>query len=324
MRKNPTPNLRHRLEYALVRIIVALMGCLSWRGTIAVGRWAGRVFRMLDARHRRIVRENLRQSDLGLDEGRTLETSLACFEHFGAVFFSMSRLLRMEKHELEGLIEVEGLENYDQAIAEGKGAIALTGHFGNWEMTALGMSREGRRLEVIGRELDNPLLEAYLKRLRGLFGNSVIPKDGAVREVLKELKRGKVVGFVLDQDGLGMGLFVRFFGRWASTFSTAGMLAARYDLPVLPLSSHMDAEGVTHVKIHKPFHIPRTGDVEMDTWVGTQIMTSWIEGQVRRRPSQWFWMHRRFKTQPGEGAPALPSEAWVAQAEQALKELGLR
>jgi len=323
MRKITSPNLRHRLEYALFRAITALIGCLSWRRALSLGRGMGRLFRILDARHRRIVRENLRHSDLGLNEAQIHDVSIACFEHFGTVFFSMLRLLNMQEQEIRGLVKLEGMEHYDQAIAEGKGVIALTGHFGNWEMMGLGLSLEGRPVEVIGRELDNPLLEAYLKGLRTRFGNSVIPKDGAVRESLKMLKRGKAIGFLLDQDALGMGLFVRYFGRWASTFSTAGMLAVRYDLPVLPVSSHVDSNGITTVKVHPPFHVPRTENPETDIWTGTQIMTAWIEGQVRRDPTQWFWMHRRFKTQPGAGAPLLPDENLLSHFETLQNGLGL-
>ena len=323
MRKNLTPNLRHRLEYTLVRSVVALVGCLSWSQALGLGRGIGRLFRRLDARHRRIVRENLRRADLGLDEAGLQRVSIACFEHFGALFCSMLRLLNMEEAEIRGLLKVEGLEHYDRAMAEGKGVIALTGHFGNWEMLGLGMSLAGRPVEVIGRELDNPLLEAYLKRLRTRFGNSVIPKDGAVRESLKLLKKGKAIGFLLDQDALGMGLFVRYFDHWASTFSTAGMLADRYDLPVLPCSSHVDAKGITTVRVHPPFHIPHTGVPDRDIWVGTQMMTAWIEAQVRQEPTQWFWMHRRFKTQPGYGNSPLPDEAWLPHYEASKRDLGL-
>jgi len=313
MRNNSSPTLRYRFEHALFRTVEVLIGGLSWSRTLALGRGIGRIFRILDARHRRVVRENLRNAGLGLDEAKIQEISRACFEHFGSLLFATVRMLRMSDDEIRSIVRMEGLEHFDAATAEGKGVVAITGHFGNWELLALGLSMEGRHVHVIGRELDNPLLEEHLRGLRTRFGNAVIPKDGAVRESLKMLKQKKVLGFLLDQDGLGMGVFVRFFGCWASTFPTAGMLATRYDLPVLPISSHVDRDGVTTVRVHAPFHIIRSGDPQKDAWMGTQMMTAWTEALIRRDPAQWFWMHRRFKTQPGPGAPPLPSEEWLME-----------
>jgi KDO2-lipid IV(A) lauroyltransferase len=150
-----------------------------------------------------------------------------------------------------------------------------------------------------------------LRDFRTRCGNSVIAKDGAVRGTLKSVRQGRMVGFLLDQDALASGVFVKFLGRWASTFSTAGMLATRFDLPVLPLASRVEADGTLVVTAFPPFHVEATGDPARDTWVATQRMTTWIESQVLANPGQWFWMHRRFKTQPGPGEPDLPEQAWV-------------
>jgi len=90
------------------------------------------------------------------------------------------------------------------------------------------------------------------------------------------------------------------------------MLAARFDLPILPIASRVLADGTLLVTAYPPFHAPATGDPARDAWVATQRMTTWIEQRVRENPGQWFWMHRRFKTQPGPGRPGLPPEAWMA------------
>lgn len=192
--------------------------------------------------------------------------------------------------------------------------IGLTGHIGNWELTALALGLAGWKVAAIGRELDNPLLEARLRTFRVACGNSVIPKDGAVRGSIRALKEGRFVGFLLDQDALAAGVFVHYMGRWASTFSTAGMLACRFDLPVLPISSRVNPDGTLTVTAHPPFHADRTGDPARDAWQATQRMTTWLEQQVKANPSQWFWMHRRFKTQPGPGEPNLPPDAWLTAA----------
>jgi len=298
MARTQRPNLQHWIEFSLFRMVEALLRLFTWRRAGRLGAALGLLVWFLDPRHRRIVRRNLRESDLGIDELEVRRLTRQCFAHFGSMLLTTLRMLTLSPERIKTLVRIEGLEHFDAAAAEGKGTIALTGHFGHWELMALGLSLEGRPLAVIGRELDNPLLEPYLRDLRGRFGNSVIAKDGAVRESLKALKKGKAIGFLLDQDASGNGVFTRFFGKWASTFPTAGMLATRYDLPILPIFNRVHADGTVTVLIRPPFHAPRTGNAEQDTLTATQLMTRCIEDEVRQDPAWWFWMHRRFKTQP--------------------------
>jgi Kdo2-lipid IVA lauroyltransferase/acyltransferase len=310
----PAPTLRHRLEYGIFRLLDGILGRLPWTIVQALGEAAGSLFYLVDPRHRRIVRENMRFADLGLDEAQTRAMAKACFKHFGALFVGLLRLRTATPEELDRWIKVEGLEHFDAAQASGKGFIQLTGHYGNWEAVALAQSRHGRTLDVIGRELDNPLLEPISSGFRTRFGNRVILKDGAMRETLKSLKAGRGVGFLLDQDALTAGVWVRFLGQWASTFGTAGTLAARYGLPVLPVFSWPNPDGTITVRFEAPFEVPVTGDAAKDAWVATQLMTARIEAQIRKDPRWWFWLHRRFKTRPGEGNPLpapLPPQEWV-------------
>lgn len=308
---NPTqPTFRHRVEFRLFRVLDRLLSAFPKATVQTLGQGLGSLAFHLDRRHRNLALDNLRASNLGLSEQQAHTVARESFRHFGGLLFSSIPLMHAGASELDALVRVEGLEHFDAAAAEGKGFIQLTGHYGNWEALALAQSRHGRALAVIARELDNPLLEPVLTGLRTRFGNTVIPKDGGVRGSLKALKAGQGVGFLLDQDALGMGIFVRFMGRWASTFSTAGTLAVKFDLPILPVFSWPEPDGTITVRFEPPFHAPRSGNLERDIWTATQAMTRRIEDQVRKDPRWWFWMHRRFKTQPHDEHPVPPPE-WI-------------
>lgn len=313
----PVP-LRHRVEYALFRGVERVLSCFPLATVQTLGRGLGLLFYAVDARHRRVVRENLREAELDPrwtgDERAIRALTRTCFKHFGELFISGIPLMHLDPEDLDRVVKVEGLEHFDAAAGSGRGFIQLTGHYGNWEAIALSQSRHGRSLAVIARELDNRLLQPYLDRFRTRFGNQVIPKDGAMRDTLKALKAGRGVGFLLDQDALTTGVFVRFLGRWASTFQTAGSLAVRYGLPVLPVFSWPNGDGTVTVRFEAPFEVPRTGDPDRDAWTATQLMSARLEAQIREDPRWWFWMHRRFKTQPGVGNPLpapLPPQEWV-------------
>ncbi len=308
---NPSqPTFRHRVEFRLFKALDRLLSAFPNSTVQTLGRGMGIFAFHLDRRHRNVALENIRAANLGLTEPQVQEVARESFRHFGGLLFSSIPMMHAEASELDTLVRVEGLEHFDAASAEGKGFIQLTGHYGNWEAIALAQSRHGRGLAVIARELDNPLLEPILTGLRTRFGNTVIPKDGGVRGSLKALKAGLGVGFLMDQDALGMGSFVQFMGRWASTFLTAGTLAVKFDLPILPVFSWPEPDGTITVRFEPAFHAPRSGDLERDIWTATQLMTRRIEDQVRKDPRWWFWMHRRFKTQPQDEHPAPPPE-WI-------------
>ena len=308
------PTLRHRLEFVLFRTLEPLLCLLPWHTAQALGRGLGRVACLVDSRHRRVVRENLRLSDLNLTETQTRQLAKECFAHFGAMLLTAPHLLHMEPSALDHLVHIEGLDNWDAARSQGKGFIVLTGHYGCWEALALALSVKQRAFAVIGRKLDNPLLDPYLTTLRGRWGNRVIPKSGAMRDALRLLKQGAGVGFVLDQDAHHAGVFTRFLGRWASTHATAGLLAVKYQIPVVPVFSWPNEDGSISVRIDPPLTMPHSGDRDRDAWTATQIMTRCIEAQIRKDPRWWFWMHRRFKTSPGQGSPLpipLPPLEWT-------------
>ncbi|HNX31126.1 MAG TPA: lysophospholipid acyltransferase family protein [Holophaga sp.] len=308
------PRFISYIEYLSFRTLEPVVCVLPWNATLKLGRVLGRLAHFLDPRHRRVVRENLRMCDLDMTEAEVRETSKACFEHYGAMSLLMFHLLHMDREELERRVRMEGVEHWHAARSLGKGFIVLTGHYGCWEAMSLMLNLKGSAFSVIGRKLDNPLLDPYLQKLRSRWGNRVILKRGAMREALQVLKQGEGVGFLLDQDALSGGIFIKFLGQWASTHSAAAVLAVKHEIPVLPVFSWPNPDGSISVRIDPHMIMPRTGDRERDVWVATQIMTRCLEDQVRKDPRWWFWMHRRFKTRPVEGRSQpspLPPPEWI-------------
>jgi KDO2-lipid IV(A) lauroyltransferase len=297
--------LRQAAEYALYLLAEGILRYLPWGTAQAMGEAAGIAAYWLDGRHRRVALENIRNSDLGLSDQEVISTAKACFRHFGGLAFTLPQLLFMDADELSRRVHFEGIEHWDAAQRQGKGFIGLTGHYGNWEAMALALSASGRPLAVIGRKLRNPRLDARMCAFRTRFGNRSIDKRGALKETVKLLKQGMGVGFLLDQDAGPKGVFVNFLGRQASTYPAAAALALRFGLPIVPIYSHSAPDGSVVVRAEPPLEVSQTGDAEKDIQATTQLMSSMLEAQVRCAPHPWFWMHRRFKTQPqGNSGPA--------------------
>jgi KDO2-lipid IV(A) lauroyltransferase len=182
--------------------------------------------------------------------------------------------------------------------------VLFSAHFGHWELTALMQGFLDLPLALVTRPLDNRALERMLAELRGRSGNRVIHKRNAIRESLRELRAGRGVAIVLDQDARAEGVFVPFFGRPASTTPTAALLALRTGASLVPTYSVPRPDGSYLIVYEPAVEVTATGDREADVRRITARCTAILEGWVRRWPELWLWMHRRWKTQPAGETPA--------------------
>ena len=119
-----------------------------------------------------------------------------------------------------------------------------------------------------------------------------------MKQILRHLKDGGIVGFVLDQNAIpGDGVFVPFFGRDASTLSSLAVLARRTGIPVIPV--HMFREGLRHrIVVDPPFNVKTIQDRDEDVLERTRQYAAWTERVIRQHPDQWMWLHNRWKTRP--------------------------
>jgi KDO2-lipid IV(A) lauroyltransferase len=188
-------------------------------------------------------------------------------------------------------------------MTEGKPAIMVTGHFGNFELLGQLLACLNGKFWGVARGMDNPLINDFLVRTRSHTGLRLIFKKGAMFEAQQLLRDRRMLGFLGDQDAGRKGIFVDFFGRKASTFKSVALLAVEHDVPVIVgycrrLQDRFRFElGVERVIEPHEWQ----GREDAITWV-TQQYTSAIEAIVLRCPEQYLWTHRRWKTRPKEEA----------------------
>jgi len=197
-------------------------------------------------------------------------------------------------------IRYEGLENYLSARERGKGVLVLTGHLGAWELSSFFHSLMGMPMGMVIRRLDNPLVDAFVNRIRCLRGNRVIHKDDFARGLIASMRAGDTVGILMDTNMTPpQGVFVPFFGVPACTASGMARIAAKTGAAVVPgflLWEESEKRYVLH--LGEELEVVHTGDAEQDALINTATFTAAIEGYVRRYPEQWLWVHRRWKTRP--------------------------
>lgn len=265
-----------------------------------LGRWLGLLAYLCLGRRRAVALANL---TLAFGETKTPGELRALarrsFEHLGITAVECCRLFFGQPGLLLGKVQVEGLPHLKGAMAQERGALLLTAHFGNWELLAAAHVLAGYPLSVVIRPLDNPALEALASRCRERAGLRLIPKREALRGVVAALGRGEMVGILLDQNAtLREGVFVPFFGRLASTSKGLALLAQKSGAPVVPIFIHREPDGTHQVTVEPPVPLQQSGDRDADILANTAAFTRIIERHVAAHPEQWFWVHRRWKTRP--------------------------
>src|SRR6266581_4809844 len=227
--------MRHRLEYALAWLIVKFLGALPRPLARAAGISLGWIIYLL---HHRLRSVGIRNLALAYPEKSRRERARILRGVFTSLGRQLAEVCLFPKYTRENIAEVvvyDGFENFERAVARGKGVLFLTGHLGGWELSAFAHSLYGHPLRFVMRPLDNPYLDRLVRHYRTLHGNIPILKDDPVRELLRAMKEGATVGILIDTNMLPpQGIFVDFFGIPAATASGLARIALRTDAAVVP------------------------------------------------------------------------------------------
>ena len=297
--------LQTNIEYWLARIILGFFSLLRISTAIRLGAAFGRLAGLVP-KLRRTGARNLKLAFPELDAPQRARLLRGCFENLGRLLGVFSQFRDPSAERLKQVIQCDGRENIVNAVAEGRGVIAFTGHVGAWELSSYGPSLYDYPFGFLVRRIDNPKIEALVDRFRSARGNWTIDKRQAAREMFRMLKKGEMLGILVDLNALDReAMFVDFFGVKAATTFVVAKLALRTGSPVIPIFSPWDERLQKFiVTIGEPLKFDLTGDEEKDTLHVTQVLTNTVENWIRRYPDQWLWVHRRWKTRP-PGEPAI-------------------
>lgn len=300
--------LRFRLEIMLVKLGMAVVPVMprAWvRGLAAMG---GTLAYWLAPGLRRLALTNLELA-LRAEVAPALRGRLArrAFRNFALVFLDFFWFSRQTAARLRRYVRVdpwlrEGLRQFP--------TIGVTAHFGNWELLAQAFAMDGVPVAAVAAPLANPEVDDAFGRFRADGGVRIIPKQGAVRQLLRTLRAGGNVALLLDQnvkleDG---GIFVNFFGLPIPMSTAAAVLAERTGTCITMVFCEVEPGGFYRLYALPVWCVWRAPgeDVELVRRETTQRIASLFEAEIRRHPDQWLWMYKRWK----HVAPGMPRAAY--------------
>ncbi len=298
-------SFRHALSFSLVKFLMWAACALPRPCALRLFSTLGALAFYLQPKARVTTEVNLSMAMPGLSRPEVRRFGRKVWSDLGRNCVDVLRFPCSGWEELDKLIRVEGLETLEEAVSRGRGVIAVTGHIGNWEMLGAYFSMRGYPLSVLARPLRDEKLERLLDRQRRGKGMRPISRIASARPAYESLKRGDILGVLIDQDTPVKGVFCDFFGRPAFTPAGPAYLAMRTGAAVVPMAISMQSDGTHLVRILKPVDAG-TGDgddKDRRAFDITAECTRSLEELIRLEPTQWVWMHERWKTRPAPGEP---------------------
>jgi KDO2-lipid IV(A) lauroyltransferase len=281
--------LRNALVLLLFHLLRGLARLLPLRAVPCAAAVLGDLARWSLPQHHRRVREHLLIAFPEWTDAKRERCLRANFRHYGLLCFEL-----LKADRLLDRVTAEGLEHLTR-----RPVVLATGHIGPWELFGQWLGTHGYPLSAVAREVYLPALNAYLVGRRARANFTTILRGGpqSGRLLLQAIKEGRVLAMLIDQDTKVEAVHVPFFGRPASTPVGAAGLALRKGLPVV-VGVIYRLPGMRYRIILRP-----VASEGLDETALTARMTAELEAAIRRHPTQWVWVHRRWRRPPPHDPP---------------------
>lgn len=292
MKNHPLKTLRFRLEAALLAVLLFVVRLLPLTAASWIG---GKVLQIVGPflPAHRTARRNLERAFPEKDSAEIKRILNGMWNNLGRTAAEYPHHDTI-KAEASKRLEVHGGERLENIAANPRPAVFFSAHLANWEVLPIASALRGLPVNPVFRSPNNPYLKELFEARKPHPEVQLVAKGPrAARELIKILKQNRSVALLIDQK-LREGIPVKFFGRDAMTPSAFAEFAQMLDCDIYPTRVERLPGARFRATIYPPLEKPATTDRKEAVRSLTQTATSMIEDWIRERPSEWFWVHRRW------------------------------
>jgi KDO2-lipid IV(A) lauroyltransferase len=291
-----------------LRVLAALVGCLSWPALDGAGRALG----WLAGSLLRIRRAHVEAALTAAGVREPSREARAMYAALGRSAFEFLWMARRGPEAVARVVLDPAAESaWKAALARGKGVVVAASHTGNWDLAACAMARDVELL-VVTKRLSSVPIDRFWQSTRARLGVRLTEARGAMAAARRVLGRGGAVAMMIDQvpSSARHAMEVEFLGRSALADRGPATMSAVSGAPLVVAAGRRAANGtqVLHVLavLHPPVNdrvddrVSDGGATSRRAWIAraTSEATAALDRFVRAYPSQWLWMHRRWKHLP--------------------------
>lgn len=290
-------------SFIIAYIIYFPFRFLPYKWCLLIGKSVARLLYPIAKKHRKIAYENISYAFPELTESEKQNLVKKHFLHIGVLLGDSLYAPRINRKWLEkyAVYDDDSQEIERRVRDSGEGVILISGHFGSWELLVNYLGYVFKGLGIY-KKIKNPYLDNWYKKLREASGIDLVSTEEPSSIIAKQLKKGRWIGFGADQNAGNVGIFVKFMNRYASTFQGPALMGYLTGGRMLLYSFIKDEKDRVHIRIKD------LGTVDKKKYSNkkdairyyTELWTKTLEKEIHKFPEQYFWVHRRWKTKPGD------------------------
>jgi len=290
-----------------------LMRTLPRQALLLLCKLVGLVAFLLDSRGRTDGVENVRVAfDDQLSWWQCHRIVLASYQNFARTFADLFWVKTVTQDRWQDHFTFNISPAGQAEMDSGKGSIWVTPHYGNFELSSIVLGYIGRRYTIVAQDFKNSSLTAIFSEARGVTGHRIIPRDGAMLRLVKELMKGGTVAFLSDLNVKPdkAAEIIESFGRKISVTKIHVTMARRLKLAIQPAVCRPLEDGRYEMVVFDPIYLR---DDETDTQAVQRIWNV-FENEIRQHPQWWMWMYKHWRYKPkdtgGIEYPCYANESW--------------
>jgi KDO2-lipid IV(A) lauroyltransferase len=290
---NGLKKIRYFIEAGFAYIFFSLFKLLPLSLSSNIGGFIARNLGRI-SKTDKIAFENLKHAFPNKSDKEIREILTLCWDNLGRTATEFPKVAAMDRDQLEEICRLEGVEIFDKYKSQNKGVVVISAHYGNWELASRYLLEIEPRTALIYRKANNPYVEKLIQKARSNYTSFIIQKgdNKGIRDIVKHLKNDGSLGNLADQK-LREGIEIEFFGRKVKAPVTAVELAKKFDLPIIMARLVRD-ESKKYSNFKFIFEeLENYKDLETNEII--QNIYYEYEKWLKEYPSQWFWMHSRWK-----------------------------
>jgi len=251
----------------------------------------------IDKKHRYIAKVNL---DLAYEDTLSKEEKIDIIKAtYESLLFALVDFVKNQGISKEKLFQKVTFHNtsaIEEALQKKQKIILITAHYGNWELLPLSLAARYGGLTGVGRKLDSSVIDKILKKNREQFNIKMLEKNGAMKGMINALQNNEMLGLLVDQNTSSeSGILVNFFGKPVRHTPSAAILARRFNAVIFPAFITSSSSSRYKVTFYDPIYTNKTDNKDKDILESVQKQAKITEDIIRKKPKEWFWLHKRWK-----------------------------
>ena len=241
------------------------------------------------SKRRKLAQKNIKMA-IG---GNYKKTAIKTYLYFAKMIAINIKYLGDEDF-IKKQVKVTGIENYQYAKFLNNGVIVTTAHFGNWEMMVCAFAFLYEPIYVMARPIDNKSVDNLVEEIRSSCGNTILSKRLSAFSFIKILRKGKILGVLVDQASSDDSFKIDFFNRKARVSEGIGVFSHKLNAPILPVYMKEDKNGY-EIVIEEPIMPQKSDDFKKDVEEIMKKVYNRFEEWIRKEPEKYLWLHNRWK-----------------------------